>query len=1016
MLTMNRTLSNCPYEERYVIYKGNSTSGQSVFKQPTESYPGNYTFTVCLEGGDYLLEMLDNEDGWSENSFLTLSLPDHVIGTYQLARNKREDYALFSIPDSTTQRPDYCNAYDSVEVFFNHLSGHSLCSVRVSNHLNITDGPLLFDKTYGSYILCLDAGYYLIGCNGPAIISVQYQTYNHTFDLSKYPHYIVMPFRNVLSDWTSIPESFPDKEFNHNKPLTGELAYPADYTNETDDFECSLDGYLAYLSKYPDNIKTTSRNVTTPEFLQRLESFIDNCEKIHEWNMSDNHFPMEFTYYADWSVDEFDEFASTTQRYSGIHTEIPYIEPIYNNSNYRYLMPSVDPCNDEIEGGNNTLRETISKPQSCSVSWAFAITNSIEYAIKKLYFEEYDQILHVALSAQELIDCIGKDHNINGCEGVPLVWGFDYVFDYGIALRQYYPQTNTQGKCKMIPEEHKYHIDGYEKPEVYNKYGLFELLQKGPTAVTLAIDLEYFQFYRSDRGKGPYFNKAFWRPSIYGVLVEYRQYITNGNEKNVQWPYFAIETRLRACDSFVFRLPILETTENANIAGIAGFAIRPIVSETLPTPHPPTIRPTPTPTPTPTILPTPTPGPTIPPPPSPVRSPCSFNETYIKVRKNCGYDADEESFEIWDDHQKLFQSPPFHDGQNYQPTICLPPTVNSQYVLKMLDSANDSWDGRSWIQIEGAYGNFVFKGFATENYVESIPISLYYGIVKNEQWEMASGTVPSSWHAYSFDDSLWDIVTGGNIETDKTGPFYFRKRFAGLFGMAAYELRIEYLHGVIAYVNGNEVLRDNMPDGEITSSTLATGSYSKLSYRSIIRPSSEVARSISYISIAIHFPTTVTETPFIFDAFLAIYASSAHHGEKNCYVYPYGANMKSLEGQSIIDIFDFSTGTQHCTQDIPSIVIMKTSRKHVYVNGLRIWPGTIPEKAPTSIILKGSNTESNWTDIFTTTHLSYRYKQFLTHISNHKTGIFYNYYLEVDSSIFNEVCGIEVQLVTCSSK
>ena len=58
------------------------------------------------------------------------------------------------------------------------------------------------------------------------------------------------------------------------------------------------------------------------------------------------------------------------------------IDSNYNNSNYRYLMPSVDPCNDEIEGGNNTLRETISKPQSCSVSWAFAITNSIEYAIK----------------------------------------------------------------------------------------------------------------------------------------------------------------------------------------------------------------------------------------------------------------------------------------------------------------------------------------------------------------------------------------------------------------------------------------------------------------------------------------------------------------------------------------------------------------------------------------------------------------------------------------------------------
>ena len=150
---MNRTLGNCPYEERYIIYKGNSTDGQSVFKQPYEFLPGNYTFTVCLEGGEYLLEMLDKDDGWCVNSFLTLSLPDHVIGTYQLARNKRVDYALFSVPDSTTQRPDYCNAIDSVEVFFNHVSGHSLCAVRVSTHLNITDGPLLFDKTYGSYIL-----------------------------------------------------------------------------------------------------------------------------------------------------------------------------------------------------------------------------------------------------------------------------------------------------------------------------------------------------------------------------------------------------------------------------------------------------------------------------------------------------------------------------------------------------------------------------------------------------------------------------------------------------------------------------------------------------------------------------------------------------------------------------------------------------------------------------------------------------------------------------------------------
>ena len=81
------------------------------------------------------------------------------------------------------------------------------------------------------------------------------------------------------------------------------------------------------------------------------------------------------------------------------------------------------------------------------------------------------------------------------------------------------------------------------------------------------LDPEYFQYYRNDREEGP---------------------------------FLAIEARLRACDSFVFRLPIRETEGDANIAGIAGFAIRPIVSELLPTPEPFTIPPTPM-QPTPTI-------------------------------------------------------------------------------------------------------------------------------------------------------------------------------------------------------------------------------------------------------------------------------------------------------------------------------------------------------------------------------------------------------------------------------
>ena len=34
----------------------------------------------------------------------------------------------------------------------------------------------------------------------------------------------------------------------------------------------------------------------------------------------------------------------------------------------------------------------------------------------------------------------------------------------------------------------KYHIAGYEKPSAYNKLGLFDLVMRGPTAVTLGLD------------------------------------------------------------------------------------------------------------------------------------------------------------------------------------------------------------------------------------------------------------------------------------------------------------------------------------------------------------------------------------------------------------------------------------------------------------------------------------------------------------------------------------------------
>ena len=82
-------------------------------------------------------------------------------------------------------------------------------------------------------------------------------------------------------------------------------------------------------------------------------------------------------------------------------------------------------------------------------------------------------------------------------------------------------------------------------------------------------------------------------------MIEYSQYVANGDSTFVSNPYFAVETRMRACDSMVFRIPILDMDEDANMAGIAGFAIRPLVTDPVPvkptdapTTRPPTQPPT----------------------------------------------------------------------------------------------------------------------------------------------------------------------------------------------------------------------------------------------------------------------------------------------------------------------------------------------------------------------------------------------------------------------------------------
>ena len=54
--------------------------------------------------------------------------------------------------------------------------------------------------------------------------------------------------------------------------------------------------------------------------------------------------------------------------------------------------------------------------------------------------------------------------------------GSESIYENVIAYREFYHHTNKEDECMI----NKYHIAGYEKPSVYNKLGLFDLVMRGP--------------------------------------------------------------------------------------------------------------------------------------------------------------------------------------------------------------------------------------------------------------------------------------------------------------------------------------------------------------------------------------------------------------------------------------------------------------------------------------------------------------------------------------------------------
>ena len=326
---------------------------------------------------------------------------------------------------------------------------------------------------------------------------------------------------------------------------------------------------------------------------------------------------------------------------------------------------------------------------------------------------------------------------------------------------------------------------------------------------------------------------------------------------------------------------------------------------------------------------------------------------------------------------------------------------------------SDSWTDGAWIALYGVDGNLVFKNLMSERTTQIYYFSLYAPIHFREEWKFSNAASPN-WTAYSFDDAAWTSIVLESEGLSSTGTQYFRKTFTGLSEMAAVDVKMIYQYGIVAYVNGAEIYRDNMPSGEVVSSTLATGSYSAPETRGVLRPAVIAEATQSVLAVEIHFSQADFQDSIPFDAYVA-FLSSASSGENKCFVVPYNVTVSGQGFDNASSAFAWTRNSGASADTLPaSLTFSLTGTTTAYVNGFQFWTYSSYDKVPSEFDIEVSTSGTEWQPVMGVSDYTFTYQtwdQFI--VAAPQSGPFFRYTAKTASSLPAAVG--ELQLLVCNT-
>ena len=335
------------------------------------------------------------------------------------------------------------------------------------------------------------------------------------------------------------------------------------------------------------------------------------------------------------------------------------------------------------------------------------------------------------------------------------------------------------------------------------------------------------------------------------------------------------------------------------------------------------------------------------------------NYISVTISKNYEYG---ESYNLMQNDEIVFTP-----GLSNPSNVCLPV---GDYTVNLIGDAA-SWGINSYLTVSVNLADGVHQILKARRnplnpnrFTMSLRFPMGSAATSNMKY-LADGTLPTGWTGAAFNPT-WETLNDASRPTSTQKLMLFTNTFtvSNKNSFHGYELSLKARSGVLAYLNGKEIYRRYLPEGDLTTSTVPTGGSTSSTWRSIVGPMSDLVEGSNTLTVAIVLLTAQT-TPIDYDMFLRLATETASYPR---YMEVTITGPGSTE--SLIDLNPFTTTSVTQVTDPLDFVITFPRENAETVNVVCLNTNyDNPAKDPSAWTVAGSNDDTTWTTLQTASNM-----------------------------------------------